>query len=114
MKIKLNKFPRKFTVGMNKKKKIKLFDCGKIYLKPNEQISFITQSLSSHDVTRKKWGFYATQSINSRLKKKFRTALVINPLGRIFVMLVEKKYLNEFKKYCKAENQKVLIWLDNF
>ena len=70
MKIKLNKSPRKFIVGMNKKKKIKLTDCGKIYLKPNEQISFVTQSHSSHDVTRKKWGFYATQSINSRLKKK--------------------------------------------
>ena len=114
MKIKSNKSPRKFIVGMNKKKKIKLTDCGKIYLKPNEQISFVTQSHSSHDVTRKKWGFYATQSINSRLKKKFRTALVINPLGRVFVMLVERKYLNEFKKYCKAESQKVLIWLDDF
>jgi hypothetical protein len=110
MKIKIKKKPRKFTVGINRK--IKLFDCGKIFLKPNEQISFVTENLSTHDVTRKKWGFYATQSINSRLKKRFRTAIVINPLKRIFVMLVEKKYLKEFKSYCKAENQKILCWLD--
>ena len=32
MKIKLKKNPRKFIVGMNKKNKIKLFDCGQILL----------------------------------------------------------------------------------
>ena len=113
MKIKLKKNPRKFIVGMNKKNKIKLFDCGQILLKPNEQISFVTESLSTHDVTRKKWGFYATQSINSRLKKRFKTAIVINQINRIFIMLVEKKHLKEFNKYCKTENQRVLIWLDD-
>ena len=77
MKIKIKKKPRKFVVGINKK--IQLSDYGKIFLKPNEQISFITENFSTHDVTRKKWGFYATQSINARLKK-FKTALVINPL----------------------------------
>ena len=29
-------------------------------------------------------------------------------------MLVEKKYIKEFKKYCKDENQKILFWLDEF
>ena len=112
MRLKIKKKPRKFTLGINKK--IKISDLGKINLKPDEQISFITESLSAHDVTRKNWGFYATQSINSRLKKKFKTALVINPLKRIFIMLVERKFLKEFKKYCKTENQKVLMWLDEF
>ena len=110
MKIKLRKKPRKFTVGINTK--IVLSDFGKIILKPNEQISFITENLATHDVARKDWGFYATQSVNSRLKKNFKTAIVINPLKRVFVMLVERKYLKEFKKYCKIENQKVLFWLD--
>ena len=63
MRLKIKKKPRKFTVGINKK--IKISDLGKINLKPDEQISFITESLSAHDVTRKNWGFYATQSINS-------------------------------------------------
>ena len=42
----------------------------KIYLKSNEQITFVTDNFSKHDVTRKKWGFYGTQSVNSRLNKK--------------------------------------------
>lgn len=110
MRIKKRKKPRKFLVGLNSKIQIK--DCADVYLNFNEQISFVTKSLGRHDVTRKEWGFYATQSINSRLKKKFKTALVINKLKRIFIMLVEKKYIKKFYKYCKQENQKVLIWLD--
>jgi hypothetical protein len=112
MKLKLRKKPRKYDVGINKK--IKISDLGKISLKPDEQISFVTKNFASHDVTRKNWGFYATQSINSRLKKRFKTALVINPLKRIFIMLVEKKFLKQFKNYCKSEDQKVLMWLDEF
>ena len=108
--MKIKKKNRKFQSGLYKK--IYLKDSGKIFLKKNELVSFVTEDLSEHDVVRKDWGFYATQSINSRLKKNFKTALVINPLERIFVMVVEKKYLNKFKKYCKDEKQKVLCWLD--
>ena len=110
MRIKINKKKRKFEVGINKK--IIISDLAKIYLKPNEQVTFLSDNFSRHDVVRKDWGYYATQSVNSRLKKKFKTALVINPLKRIFVMIVEKKHFKKFKKYCKEENQKILIWLD--
>ena len=110
MRIKIYKKKREFAVGINKK--ITLKDVGRIFLKPNEQITFVTKNGSKHDVTRKKWGFYATQSVNSRLKKNFKTAIVINRLKRVYIMLVERKYLNEFKKYCKIENQKILFWLD--
>lgn len=110
MKVKFKKKPREYVVGINKK--ICLKDYGKIFLNNNEQITFVTNSSAEHDVTRKSWGFYATQSVNYRLKKKFKTALVINPLRRIYIMLVEKKFLNKFRIYCKAENQKVLLWLD--
>ena len=110
MKIKINKKKRNFEVGRGKKITIK--DVAKIYLKPNEQVTFVTSNRGNHDVTRKDWGFYATQSVNSRLKKNFKTALVINPLKRIFIMLVERNKIKNFKLYCKQENQKVLIWLD--
>jgi hypothetical protein len=110
MKIKIRKKKRKFLVGI--KKKIYLNDVGKIYLDDNELITFVTKNLSKHDVVKKDWGFYATQSLNSRLKKRFKTALVINPLKRIFVMLVEKKFMKKFKNYCKQENQIILCWLD--
>ena len=110
MKIKIRQKKRKFYAGKNKK--ICFSDVGKIYLKPNELITFVTENLSKHDVVRKDWGFYATQSINSRLKKNFKTALVIDSIKRIFIMVVERKFLKKFKKYCKEEQQQVLCWLD--
>lgn len=110
MKITINKKPRNFEVGRNKKTLIS--DVAKIYLKPNEQVTFITKDFAEHDVTRKDWGFYATQSINFRLKNFFKTALVMNSSKRLFIMVVEKRYLKKFKNYCKNEKQKLLIWLD--
>ena len=112
MKIKLKKKPRIFYP--NKKKKLKIADYGQILLEPNEQICLITNRNSKHEITRKEWGFYATQSINSRLKKNFKTAITENSKKNIFIMMVEKKYINSFKKYCKEHRQKVLIWLDKF
>ena len=78
----------------------------------NDQISFVTQNGAIHDVAKKDWGFYATQSVNSRLKKNFKTALVINEDKKIYILLVEKKKIYQFKKYCSEEKQKILIWLD--
>ncbi len=110
MKIKLRKKPRTYKVG--KERKTQIHDCGDLTLKYNEQISFVTNNRARHDVIRKNWGFYATQSINNRLKKNFKTGLVINSDKKIYLMLVEKKKLKVFKKYLKLENQKVIIWLD--
>ena len=113
MRFKKNKIPRSFIVGIKKKLKIK--DIGTIQLAPNEQITFITKNNNRYDVVRKNWGFYATPSINSRLKKEgFKTALVKNTLNRIFVMIVEKKRIPKFKIYCREQNQKILFWLDEY
>ena len=61
----------------------------------------------------KDWGFYSTPSINGRLKNEgFKTALVENQNGQIYVMSVDKDKLDLFEKYCKDENQTVLEWLD--
>ena len=111
MKFNFKKEPRDFTVGMNKKITIK--DFGEIYLDPNEQISFVTEDNSRYDVVRKEWGFYATPSVNARLKNEgFKTALVKNEIGRIFVMLVKKNMTNSFKEYCTIEKQTIIKWID--
>lgn len=113
MKIKKRKVPRPFVVGM--KKKLIIRDMGEVYLAPNEQLTFITESKKKYDLARKDWGFYATPSVNSRLKKEgFKTAVVKNQLKRIFVMIVEKKKIQKFKKYCKDQNQEILFWLDEY
>ena len=69
--------PREFKVGLDNQIVIK--DCGTIHMKPDEQITFVTDDGKEYDVARKDWGFYATPSMNGRLKNfGFKTALVKN------------------------------------
>lgn len=111
MKVMKKKPPRVFKAGI--KNNISILDCARIYLRQNEQVTFMTKGGREYDVTAKEWGFYATPSLNSRLKKQgFKTALVKNTQGRYFVMLVEKDKRKEFAEYLKAEKIKISGWLD--
>jgi hypothetical protein len=108
MKINLTTSPRTFSVN-----EVAIKDHGKIALEPDEMISFVTASGREFDFTAKDWGFYATPSINGRLKKQgFKTALVENPQGRIYVMVVEQDKVELFEEYCRKEGQSVQKWLD--
>ena len=109
--IKISKKPRIFKVGENKKIKIK--EVGFLYLKKNEQITFISENKKNYDFIKKSWGYYATSSINGRLKKEgFKTALVRNKFNKYYIMVVDKKKIKNFKNYCKTENQEVVEWID--
>ena len=110
MKFKSNNPPRIFNVG--KDKKISISDMGDIHLKPDEQVTFVTDDGDRHDFCRKNWGFYATPSINSRLKNEnFITALVVNKNNNLYVMVVEKSKIKEFRKYLKYDDLTVISWL---
>ncbi len=103
--------PRKFSVGMNKE--IFISDCGNIILNHNEQISFLTEDLKEYDIVRKKWGYYATPSINGRLANQgFKTALVKNMNGMRYIMIVEESKIDSFKAYLKKEKNQLVEWLD--
>lgn len=106
--------PRKFYVGVNSK--IAIEDVGDMSLSHNEQLTFVTdQSGARYDFVRKDWGFYATPSINGRLKNEgFKTALVENLQGRIYIMVVERSQMALFDTYCQVEKQKVIRWLDEY
>ena len=111
MKISLNKPPRSFVVG--KDGKIRINDCGSIILENNEQVTFLTDCNKEYDVVRKEWGFYATPSINKRLHKQgFKSALVKNKDGSMYVMLVEEKKIKKFKAYLLSEENHIVFWLD--
>ena len=111
MKIKLNDKPRIFYP--KKDKKIMIKDMGEIELMTNELITFVKPNGKRHDFVSKKWGFYSTPSINSRLKNEgFKTALVKNSKDQVYIMTVDKNELDSFEKYCKMEKQEVLEWLD--
>ena len=109
--VKKRKKARIFSGG--KDLKIKIKDTGKIYLSKNEQVTFITENKNEYDFCRKDWGFYATPSVNSRLKNQgFKTAIVKNKFNQIYIMVVEKKKIFKFNNYCKNEKQKIIKWID--
>ncbi len=111
MKIKNIKPPRKFLVGKNK---TEISHVANIFLNDNELITFFTNKKNEYDIVKKDWGYYATPSINSRLKNNnFKTALVINEKKQVFIMLIEKSKKQLFTKYLKKEKNKVVSWLDD-
>lgn len=103
--------PRKFRVGLARQ--IELSDCGRVHLAPDEQVTFVTPAGREHDFAAKSWGFYATPSVNGRLRDQgLRTALVRNAHGRLYVMVVEPERIEEFHAYLREERQHVVEWLD--
>ena len=109
MKIIKNKPPRKFKLN----KSIVLKDCGKIYLEPNEQVTFVTKKKKEYDVCKKNWVFYATPSINGRLQSfNFKTTLIKNIISKkIYLFLTEEGEEKKLYKYLMKENCKILKWL---
>lgn len=103
--------PREFTAG--KVATVVLKDCGEIYFEPNEQITFKTPDGGEYDVARKNWGFYATPSLNDRLISfGFKSALVKNSQGKLYIMLVESGKMQDFLDYIKEDKQTIVEWLD--
>ena len=110
--MKIIKTNRNFIVGINKK--IKINHGANIFLNNDEQITFIFKNKQEYDVVKKNWGYYATPSINYRLKiNSFKTALVKNNKNRNFIMIVNKGNLKIFNKYLSDESMKLISWLDN-
>ena len=104
--------PRVFSVGHDHA--IQLKDCARLELKPDEQVTFLTESGAEYDVVRKAWGFYATPSLNRRLPKfGLRAALVKSADGTFYVMLVEQGKQTEFQRYLEQEHLQVVRWLDS-
>ena len=103
---------RSFEVGIKTKKIIK--DCAKIYLEPNEQVTFTTSEGSEYDVVRKSWGYYATPSLNHRLLKfDLRGALIKTSDNKYHIVLVESKKQAEFIQYLIADDHLLVRWLDS-
>jgi hypothetical protein len=103
---------RVFEVGIGEK--IPLKDCGQMKLEPNEQVTFATPAGAELDVVQKEWGFYATPSLNGRLKDfGLRAVLVKSPGGKYYIWLVEKEKQAAFQKYLELEKHEIVSWLDS-
>jgi hypothetical protein len=104
--------PREFEAGFDVKRLIR--DCARIELTPDEQVTFATPQGGEYDVVRKDFGFYATPSLNGRLKRfGLRSALVRNRNAQYFVLLVEQGCEPLFEKYMKEEKMDLVAWLDD-
>ncbi|MBM3572556.1 MAG: hypothetical protein FJX52_09390 [Alphaproteobacteria bacterium] len=111
MKIKENTPPRRFAVG-HQGREIWLSHVADIELAHDEQVTLTTPAGGEFDVVRKSWGFYATPSLNGRLRQfGFRSALVASGARR-YLLLIEQDRLTEFHAYLAAQNMRVLAWLD--
>lgn len=111
MKLELYDRPREF-----RQKNGVTRDYGKILLGEEEMVSFKTPSGRDCDVNAFSWGLYIAPSVNVRLKNEgFKTALVLNEQGRIYINIVEIDKIDEFKKYLKTgQNNTLLTWLDEW
>lgn len=101
---------RGFTV-----KGVTLSHTADITLEPDELVTFKNDNDASElDVTAKEWGFYATPSVNGRLRNfNFRTALAKNTeTGLRYVLLVKEGKEQEFHAYLAEQGMTVLGWLD--
>ena len=113
MKFFRKKQPREFKVG--NKIKFSMYDCGKVHLGEDEQVTFITDDGNEYDVAKKNWGFYATPSMNGRLESfNLRTVLIRNKnTNRFFLFLVEKGKEDKFYNYLDLEDLEIIILMDN-
>jgi hypothetical protein len=108
--MKIEKIERRFKVGL--KKDIEIKHIANIYLNSDEQVTFFSKKKRQYDFVKKDWGYYATPSINGRLKKfNFLTCLIKNKLTkRFFILVVYKEKINLFRKYIKKEKLKIVGW----
>ena len=98
---------RKFKVN-----DIEITHISDIELNDDEMITFKKEN-KEYDFVAKEWGYYATPSINGRLKSfGYKTALVKNSYDKLFINVVEVEKMDKFLEYLKKENSKVLEWLD--
>jgi SAM-dependent methyltransferase len=104
--------PREFTVGSDGA--IRLRHVANIELGPDEQVTFVTESRTEYDVVRKDWGYYATPSLNARLRDHgLRGALVRGEVSaRLHLLLVERGHEEAFLEYLRNDHMKVAAWLD--
>ncbi len=112
MKIAINDPPRIFHVG--RLKEISIKDCARIELAPDEQVTFWDSTEKEYDVTCKSWGYYATPSLNGRLRSfNLRPALVLNNSGKMFLLIITAGCEVEYETYLEEEAMEHICWLDS-
>ena len=82
-----------------------------------QNLSQAVTALTAEDVENRQLSSFVDLSaiapgVNVAKNEGFKTALVQNSSGQIYIMVVDKDSLGEFERYCTMEKQQVLEWLD--
>lgn len=117
MKVRCVEPPRNFEVG---RRGALLTHVADLELDPDEVVTFRAPSGTELDLTRKSWGYYATPSLNERLREHgLRAALAAGvprdseQAERVYLLLVEAGCEADFHAYLDAEEMRVVAWLDS-
>lgn len=111
MRVEVKDPPREFEVGRHGDR---LRHCADVALGPDEQVTFVRESGAEYDVVGKDWGYYATPSLNGRLRDhRLRAVLTLNTAGRLYVLLVESGHEARFEAYVEREGMRTVCWLDD-
>lgn len=109
--------PREFEVGF---RGATLKHVANVELGADEVVTLVTDSGTELDVTRKEWGYYATSSLNGRLREHgLRAVLAIGmpregeQAERMYLLLVEEGQEKVFEAYLERERMRVAAWLDD-
>ena len=103
--------PRIFKVGADDSK-VKLSHVMDVALGPNEQITLKSENGGEFDICRKSWGYYATPSINNRLKHFGYKTCLVESSGRRYLHLVEQGQIETYLEYLIDQDMEVISWLD--
>lgn len=83
-----------------------------IELGEDEQVTVVAGEGVELDLVRKPWGFYPMPSLNGRLRRfGLFPALVVNPRGSLYLLLVEDGHKAAFEAYLADQEMVVLAWL---
>lgn len=101
--------PRKFTVHG-----VTISHVADIELDSDEMVTFRREDGAEYDVAAKDWGYYATPSMNGRLRDHgFRSVLAkSNKTGRRYVLVVRDGEQDAFNQYLAHQDMKLLGFLD--
>ena len=112
MNFKIIKPVRKFEVGV-KEPAIELAHVMDLMLEADEQVTLVAEGGKEVDICKKDWGYYATPSLNSRLKRFGYRCCLVDSAGKKFVHIVDKNKMLSYQNYLDEQKMTIVAWLDN-
>jgi hypothetical protein len=106
--MKIKKKKRRYNIGS-----VCITDVASVVLNNDEQITLMEKNYNfQYDICKKSWGYYATPSLNSRLKKNNLSSYIVKSKknNKIFIHLVKKSKKKSYLLYLKSQNMEIINW----